>query len=57
MQVAYQDYLIRAWQRRDRTPAAAVIHTVLTAYGLDWESTGADQDVLYDPTEDCFVVP
>ncbi|NCJ05417.1 GNAT family N-acetyltransferase [Synechococcales cyanobacterium C] len=53
MHMLYQDYLIRAWQPRDRTPAAEIIHTVLREYGLGWEPTGADQDVL--EVETCYL--
>jgi putative acetyltransferase len=46
MQVIYQDYLIRDWQESDRTSAASVIEQVLQEYGLSWEASGADKDVL-----------
>jgi putative acetyltransferase len=42
----YQDFLIRAWEERDRIPSAEIIRTVLAEYGLSWEPTGADRDVL-----------
>lgn len=42
----YGDFLIRDWEKRDRTLAARVIATVLAEYGLGWEPTGADEDVL-----------
>ena len=42
----YNDYLIRAWQPGDRSHAAEVIRSVLAEYGLGWEPTGADRDVL-----------
>ncbi|WP_235355282.1 GNAT family N-acetyltransferase [Aliterella atlantica] len=42
----YQDFVIRDWQKRDRTESASVISTVLAEYGLAWEPTGADEDVL-----------
>ncbi len=46
MQMTYRDWQIRDWQPDDRQAAADVIHTVLAEYGLGWEPTGADQDVL-----------
>ena len=42
----YRDFLIRNWQKRDRTLTASIIATVLAEYGLNWEPTGADEDVL-----------
>ncbi len=42
----YHYFLIRDWEKRDRLPAAEVIHSVLAEYGLGWEPTGADRDVL-----------
>ncbi|MBW4644348.1 MAG: GNAT family N-acetyltransferase [Goleter apudmare HA4340-LM2] len=42
----YQDFLIRNWEKGDRTSAAAVISYVLSEYGLGWEPDGADRDVL-----------
>ncbi len=49
----YQDFLIRDWQPKDRTPAAEVIHSVLSEYGLGWEPNGADRDVLQ--VEECYL--
>ncbi|MFQ4145454.1 GNAT family N-acetyltransferase [Chlorogloeopsis sp. ULAP02] len=46
MKKYYQDFLIRDWQECDRIPAAEVIRSVLSEYGLGWEPNGADQDVL-----------
>lgn len=46
MQIQYHHFLIRSWEPRDRTAAATVIGQVLAEYGLTWEPTGADQDVL-----------
>lgn len=46
MKGRYGDFLIRDWERRDRTFAADVVSTVLAEYGLGWEPTGADEDVL-----------
>lgn len=37
---------IRPWQPIDRENASAVIHQVLTKYGLSWEPLGADRDVI-----------
>jgi putative acetyltransferase len=42
----YQDFLIRNWSERERTPASEVIRSVLSEYGLGWEPNGADRDVL-----------
>jgi putative acetyltransferase len=42
----YKDFLIRNWEKGDRTSAAAVIGYVLSEYGLGWEPNGADKDVL-----------
>ena len=46
MRENYQTFLIRDWQPGDRAIAAEVIRSVLTEYGLGWESGGADRDVL-----------
>jgi putative acetyltransferase len=46
MRLHYQDFLIRDWEPCDRNAAAAVIGSVLAEYGLNWEPTGADRDVL-----------
>ena len=46
MQQVFQSWLIRDWQPPDRQAAATVIQTVLAEYGLEWEPTGADRDVL-----------
>jgi putative acetyltransferase len=46
MQATYKEFQIRDWQPADRDAAADVIRTVLAEYGLGWEPTGADQDVL-----------
>lgn len=46
MQQLYQDFLIRPWEGGDRIPSAEIIRTVLAEYGLSWEPTGADRDVL-----------
>ncbi|MCX7596398.1 MAG: GNAT family N-acetyltransferase [Fischerella sp.] len=42
----YQKFFIRPWEERDRIPAAEVIRSVLSEYGLEWEPDGADRDVL-----------
>lgn len=52
MAIFYRDYLIRPWQASDRHPAAAIIRSVLADYGLGWEPTGADRDVL--EVESCY---
>lgn len=46
MRSQYQTCLIRDWQPADRQGAAEVIRTVLAEYGLGWEPSGADRDVL-----------
>jgi putative acetyltransferase len=46
MKSYYKDFLIRTWIPRDREAAAAIIRDVLTDYGLPWEPTGADRDVI-----------
>jgi len=48
----FQSFLIRDWQPGDREAAAAVIGAVLAEYGLGWEPTGADRDVL--DVEACY---
>lgn len=53
MQTVHQNFLIRSWQPSDRTAAAHLICTVLAEYGLGWEPTGADQDVL--SVEACYL--
>lgn len=46
MKTYYKDFLIRSWTPEDREAASSVIRDVLTEYGLSWEPTGADRDVL-----------
>jgi len=46
MKTFYHDFLIRSWTPRDREEAGAIIQATLAEYGLPWEPTGADQDVL-----------
>ena len=46
MKVQYKDFLIRNWEKSDRTAAAEVIGSVLAEYNLGWEPLGADRDVL-----------
>lgn len=46
MHCTYKDFLIRDWKESDRTAAASVIEKVLQEYGLSWDATGADKDVL-----------
>lgn len=46
MKSYYRDFLIRDWKQSDRTPAAEIIRSVLSEYGLNWEPEGADRDVL-----------
>ncbi|MEW6498164.1 MAG: GNAT family N-acetyltransferase [Cyanobacteriota bacterium] len=42
----YKNFLIRPWTPRDREKAAAIIRDSLMEYGLPWEPSGADRDVL-----------
>jgi putative acetyltransferase len=42
----YKDFLIRTWTPRDRKEAAAMIREVLQEYGLPWQPSEADRDVL-----------
>ena len=53
VQLQYQDFVIRDWQTGDRISASEVIHSVLIDYGLPWESTGADRDVI--EVEECYL--
>jgi putative acetyltransferase len=53
MKILFKDYLIRAWETRDRSTAAEVIHQVLTEYSLGWEPDGADRDVM--EVEACYI--
>ncbi len=46
MKTSYRDFLIRSWTPSDRDAAAAIIRDALAEYGLSWEPTGADRDVL-----------
>lgn len=46
MNLSYKEFLIRPWMPRDRNEAAAIIRDILTEYGLPWEPSGADRDVL-----------
>ncbi|MEM9266730.1 MAG: GNAT family N-acetyltransferase [Cyanobacteria bacterium P01_F01_bin.13] len=46
MHTPFKSFLIRDWQSADRQAAAALIGQVLTDYGLGWEPTGADIDVV-----------
>lgn len=46
MNKTYNDYLIRDWQESDRADASGVIRQVLQEYGLPWQPTEADQDVI-----------
>jgi len=46
MKTSYRDFLIRSWIPSDREKAAAIIRDALAEYGLGWEPTGADRDVL-----------
>lgn len=46
MQETYKNFLIRSWKPRDRAIASSLIATVLAEYGLPWDETDADQDVV-----------
>ncbi|MBD2181819.1 GNAT family N-acetyltransferase [Planktothrix sp. FACHB-1355] len=46
MKIHYRDFVIRSWSEADRTHVAALIHSVLTEYGLPWQPGDADRDVL-----------
>lgn len=46
MERIYRDFCLRDWQPSDREDAARVIRDVLQEYGLPWEPTGADRDVI-----------
>ncbi|MGV0027878.1 GNAT family N-acetyltransferase [Phormidesmis priestleyi] len=52
MNIQYRDFLIRSWQKGDRSTAAEIIGSVLADYGLSWEPLGADRDVL--EVEQCY---
>lgn len=49
----FGDLGVRSWQRRDRDRVAALIGSVLAEFGLPWEPTGADRDVL--AVEECYL--
>ncbi len=46
MKQKYQDFVIRDWQKSDRTATAEVIRKVLEEYGLPWQPELADRDVI-----------
>jgi putative acetyltransferase len=46
MKTYYKDFLIRDWQPGDRNTAAETISIILAEYGIIFEPTGADIDVL-----------
>ena len=46
MHTVFKSFLIRHWQPADRDAAASLIGQILTDYGLGWEPTGADSDVV-----------
>lgn len=46
MNQQYKQFQIRPWQPGDRKAASAVIESVLTEYGLNWDPLDADRDVL-----------
>lgn len=51
----YKDFLIRAWEPKDRAIAFDLIGAVLAEYGLVQEPEGADRDVL--EVEACYLHP
>ncbi|WP_009634016.1 GNAT family N-acetyltransferase [Synechocystis sp. PCC 7509] len=53
VQLQYQDFVIRDWETRDSNSASELIRSVLSDYGLSWESTGADLDVIN--VEECYL--
>jgi putative acetyltransferase len=53
VQAQYQSFIIRNWETRDRASASEVIRSVLVDYGLPWEPTGADRDVI--DVEECYL--
>lgn len=46
MTVYYKEFVIRTWTPHDREEAAAIIKEVLQEYGLPWQPSEADRDVL-----------
>ncbi len=46
MNQQYNSFQIRSWQPSDRNAAAEVIRSILGEYGLGWDPTGADGDVI-----------
>jgi putative acetyltransferase len=46
MKARYRDFLIRDWEASDRDAAAEAIGSILAEYGLNWEPTEADRDVV-----------
>ncbi|MGB5899768.1 MAG: GNAT family N-acetyltransferase [Geitlerinemataceae cyanobacterium] len=52
MNLHYQNWIVRHWEPRDRIAASQLIADILTEYGLGWEPTGADRDVV--EVERCY---
>lgn len=52
MQQQYREFLIRDWAPADRQPIANLISRVLAEYGLNWDPTNSDRDVL--EVETCY---
>lgn len=46
MNEKYQDFLIRSWEKRDRASVSSLIAKVLAEYGLHWDPTDTDRDVV-----------
>lgn len=46
MYQTYENFIIRSWEERDRVLAKEIISQVLAEYGLPWDETDADQDVV-----------
>ncbi|NEO30461.1 MAG: GNAT family N-acetyltransferase [Symploca sp. SIO3C6] len=45
-EIQFYEFLIRGWKPKDREATAAIIRDVLAEYGLPWEPTLADRDVM-----------
>jgi putative acetyltransferase len=46
MNLQYQNWIVRHWQPPDRVAVSQLIGEILAEYGLAWEPTGADRDVV-----------
>lgn len=52
MNKVYRDFIIRDWQKSDRTPVANIVASVLTEYQLLWEPETTDRDAI--EVETCY---